>query len=68
MHELAQSPEASDALAEMAADMRELSAAVTRGELKLVFGVSNIFRTYSFDSYWRLYTIFQESNYRDAHL
>jgi len=53
--------EASDALSEMAEGMSALSAAATKGEL-------HAFPGRSLDSYWRLYTIFQESKYRDQEL
>jgi hypothetical protein len=50
--------DASDALTSRADGMGELSSAATKGELQG-------FRGDSFESYWRLRTIFRESRYRD---
>jgi hypothetical protein len=52
---------ASDALDSIVDNMNALSAAVTRGELPL-FGDKVL------GAYWRLYTIFRESKYRDQTL
>ena len=53
--------QASEALTEMAESMSDLSAAAATGEIPG-------FQGNSLNSYWRLYTIFRESKYRDEAL